>query len=315
MIIIKHAHEDGTLIYGTNKGDGVYEIAKRYGFRYFPSIKMIGIRQSRDKVANRWRIEGLAKALREAGHEVEVEIDDQHRDRATVLTDQAERLEDRAERLEGRAERHASASEAYRARADQIAERFYMGQPIIVGHYSERGARADQRRIHQAMDRSCEEHAAAQYTAAQASVVGNAAARSARPDVTARRIKTAEAELRKIQKELDGYTTRHLDGRGQPIYVFEHEAATGGRRESLEARKAQLSDQLAYDRAALAEAVAAGRYTVHSRDTIKVGDHVHNGLSWKRVVKVNPTTVAVETGYSWTDKIKYTDIRRHRSAE
>lgn len=317
MITIKHTHEDGTLIYGTVKGDGVYEIARqrKYGFRYMPSIKMIGIGQSRDKVANRWRINGLAEELRGRGYEVTVEIDDEHRDRAQVLADQAARLEERAERLEGRAEQHAAASEAARARADQIGERFYMGQPIIVGHHSEKGARADQRRMHAAMDRSVQEHHAAAYVAAQASAVGNAMARSARPDVTARRIKTAEAELRKIQKYLDGYTTRSLDGRGNPVYVFEHKAATGERRESLEAQKAQLENQLAYDRAALAEAVAAGRYVEHSKDTIKVGDLIHNGWDWKRVVKVNRTTVAVETGYSWTDKIKYTDIRHHRTAE
>lgn len=314
MITIKHTHEDGTLIYGTVKGDGVYEIARKHGFRWFPSIRLIGIGQSRDKVANRWRINGLAEALRAAGHEVEIEIDDQHRDRATVLADQAERLEERAERLEHRAERHAAASDAARARADQIGERFYMGQPIIVGHHSEKGARADQRRMHAAMDRSLSEHAEAVYAAQQASAVGNAAARSATPAVTARRIKTAEAELRKIQRELDGYTTRSLDGRGNPVYVFEHAPATGERRESLEARKAQLEDQLTYDRAALANAVAAGRYTEHNAETIKVGDYVHNGFTWKRVVKVNRTTVSVETGYSWHDKIKFTDIRRHRPA-
>ena len=315
MITIKHTHEDGTLIYGTAKGDGVYEIARRHGFAWFPSIKMIGIRQSRDQVAKRHRINGLAEALCAAGHEVTVEINDEHRDRAEVLADQAERLEDRAERLEARSERHAAASEAARARADQIGERFYMGQPIIVGHYSEKGARADQRRMHAAMDRSCEEHAAAQYAAQQASAVGNSLARSARPDVTARRIKTAEAELRKIQKYLDGYTTRHLDGNGKPVYVFEHAGATGERRESLEARKAQLEDQLSYDRAALAEAVTAGRYVEYSKDVVKVGDQIHNGFRWAKVVKVNRTTVSVETGYSWHDKIKFTDISRHRAAQ
>ena len=26
MITIRHTHEDGTLVYGTSKGDGVYEL-------------------------------------------------------------------------------------------------------------------------------------------------------------------------------------------------------------------------------------------------------------------------------------------------
>ncbi|MEU6719856.1 hypothetical protein ABZ897_51095 [Nonomuraea sp. NPDC046802] len=70
MITIRHNHEDGTLVYGTSKGDGVFEIIEKWengGFRFFPSLRMLGLRNSRDRGADRWTINAAAKALREAG--------------------------------------------------------------------------------------------------------------------------------------------------------------------------------------------------------------------------------------------------------
>ncbi|WP_344897849.1 DUF3560 domain-containing protein, partial [Nonomuraea antimicrobica] len=234
MITIKHTHEDGTLIYGTRKGDGVFEIVKKWeggGFRYFPSLRMLGLRNSRDRVADRWAINAAAEALRKAGFEVVVEIDDEHRDRAEVLADKADRLEDRRDALEAKADRHAGAASAAHNRAHQISERFAAGQPILVGHHSERGARADRKRMDQAMRKSIDENDQAQEVARRANAVGNQLRRSATPAVIARRIKTAEAELRKIPKSLDGYERRHLDHAGDPYYIENHEPAQGDYRE------------------------------------------------------------------------------------
>ena len=36
--------------------------------------------------------------------------------------------------------------------------------------------------------------------------------------------------------------------------------------------------------------------------------HVRDSIGWHRVVRVNPTTVTVETGYSWTDRIPHEKI-------
>ncbi|MFI6497107.1 DUF3560 domain-containing protein [Nonomuraea typhae] len=313
MITIKHNHEDGTLVYGTRKGDGVFEIIKKWehgGFRFFPSLRMLGLRNSRDRVADRWAINAAAKALRAAGFEVTVEIDDEFRDRAQVLEDKADRLEDRRDALEAKANRHAGKAAAAHNRADQISERFAGGQPILVGHHSERGARRDQKRMHQAMRTSITENDAAQDAATRANAVGSQMRRSATPTVTARRIKTAEAELRKIQKSLDGHTRRHLDHAGQPYYVEVQDAATGDYREMLLARKAQLENQLQYDRAQLAAAVEAGAYVEWGKHNVHIGDTVHYwGIKPRSVVKVNKATVGVESGYSWPDKVKYTDIR------
>lgn len=316
MITIRHTHAEGTLLEGSRKGDGVYEIVRQrqYGFRYMPSIRAIGIRGSRDRPARRRIINATADALRAAGHEVTVEIDDTPRDRATALADQAGRLDDRRGALESKAAKHLAACEAAFNRASRISERFAFGQPILVGHHSQRSARADQRRIEAAMRRSRTEFDVGQAASRRASAVGSAAAYSARPGVTARRIERIEADLRRIQKKLDGYTRNFRNGRGEIVYVERHDPAIGEWREELLARKAHLEDQLAYDRQQLAAAEEAGQHATYGPHNVHVGDLVDHGFGWKRVVKVNRVTVSVETGYSWHDKIRFTDIRRHRPA-
>ena len=41
---------------------------------------------------------------------------------------------------------------------------------------------------------------------------------------------------------------------------------------------------------------------------------VRDGLSWRRVAKVNAKTVSVETGYSWVDRIPFDKITEFRKA-
>lgn len=55
MITIRHTRAEGTLIEGSEKGDGVYDIVRHRGFRYFPSIGRIGITGSRDQAAQTWK--------------------------------------------------------------------------------------------------------------------------------------------------------------------------------------------------------------------------------------------------------------------
>lgn len=312
MIRIVHTHQEGTLIYGSHKGDGVWEIVRQFGFTPFHSLGMLGIRNSRDHVANRWRINGAAGALRQAGFEVEAEIDDQHRDRATVLADQADRLDDRKDALERKAAKHEAASDAAYARADQLSERFYMGQPILIGHHSEKSARADQRRMHQAMDKSCAEQREATETSRQAAAAGKEHLRRLRPGPTRRRIDTAKAEIARIDRTVNGYTRNHLKSDGKTLHYAEvHQPlADGDYKESLLARRAQLVDQVEFDEAHLAELVAERGLTIWDRSNVHIGDLVTS--NWgrnRRVIKLNPKTCTLETPkYSWDDKCAYTDI-------
>jgi len=56
----------------------------------------------------------------------------------------------------------ARSNEAYE-RQQAIGSHIPMGQPILVGHHSERGARRDQARMHNLMDRSVEEQKKAEH--------------------------------------------------------------------------------------------------------------------------------------------------------
>ena len=65
----------------------------------------------------------------------------------------ATKIEKRLDWADGRKEKSV---EAYN-RSDKLSEPFKNGQPILVGHHSEKGSRALQKKMHQAMDK-CLEH-------------------------------------------------------------------------------------------------------------------------------------------------------------
>jgi hypothetical protein len=67
-----------------------------------------------------------------------------------------EKRERRAERLRDWADGREAKGDARHADVRAIADRIPFGQPILVGHHSERGARADQKRMHAGMDAACE---------------------------------------------------------------------------------------------------------------------------------------------------------------
>lgn len=67
-----------------------------------------------------------------------------------------ERLERRAERRRQWAESREATGDAARERHHEIADRIPFGQPILVGHHSERAARADQRRLEQLRGKAVE---------------------------------------------------------------------------------------------------------------------------------------------------------------
>lgn len=66
----------------------------------------------------------------------------------------AERAELKAQRLTGYAEKRLQERNAYHRAADRYSERFANGQPILVGHHSERSARVAQKRVESAMNQA-----------------------------------------------------------------------------------------------------------------------------------------------------------------
>jgi protein-L-isoaspartate O-methyltransferase len=121
-------------------------------------------------------------------------------DEDTSLVDRAE---ERAERFEDYSDSRAQDAEQARAAVARIADGIPMGQPILVGHHSERHARKDAEKIENGMRRAVKMWETSQYWKDRAAGALRHAKYKELPAVRARRIKGLEADLRKQQKYQD----------------------------------------------------------------------------------------------------------------
>ena len=296
MITITHTHADGTLIEGSRKGDGVYDILRglRDNWRYFPSIRQIGLGQSRDKAADTYKIKRAAEALRAAGHEVTVAVDEsQRRSVAEIEADRAERAAARAGRLGERAERRGEQAQADYDRARQMAEAIPFGQPMMPDHYSYGRDRRYRDRIHTTFGRAFAGMDEARELERRAGAAeANQSYRESIP-VTLRRIEKLDAEQRLIQRRLDG--TEHPE-----VYRDEETGklrarltpATGAYRERLTVHMADIAEQLTYWHEHVKQAEADGVKVWGPGDFTK-GDFVRTRWEWAEVTRVNPKSVSI----------------------
>jgi hypothetical protein len=88
------------------------------------------------------------------------------------------RKQQRAKQLRDWADKREQKAAGEFAGADALAERFPMGQPILVGHHSEAGARRDQDRITQKMRRGIDDQAKAEDMRQRAENIEREAARA-----------------------------------------------------------------------------------------------------------------------------------------
>lgn len=157
-----------------------YDRAKSAGFKWAPKQELF--------VAPMWtpdREDLLIEWCREIGDE----------DKSLV-----DRAEERAERFEDYSDkRKTDADHAHKA-VESICEHIPLGQPILVGHHSERHARKDAERIENGMRKAVKMWEQSQYWAERAKGSIRAAKYKERPDVRARRIKGIEADKRKTER-------------------------------------------------------------------------------------------------------------------
>ncbi|MEW2306977.1 DUF3560 domain-containing protein [Streptomyces sp. NPDC006655] len=281
-IVITHTRADGTLLEGSRKGDGIFDAIRSYGWRPFRSLGCLGLTHSRDSSADRYKIDPAAKAIRELGFTVCVVINEnERRTFADAEADREERAENRAERFEDRAGSAAASSDASRQRSDQIGERFWMGQPILVGHHSEGRARRDQDRMHNAMRKSISERERADYWARRAEASGAYAEHRKDPARTLRRIEKKEAERRGVARWQRGDSNNGYSQRLSPAVVVE-----------LARRHEELSEEIGYWGSIVAQAEAEG-FKVWGADDFTKGDFVRTLGSWYEVLRVNKKTLTV----------------------
>ena len=221
-------------------------------------------------------------------------------------TSLVERAEERADRFQDYSAARAEDAEHARKAVDAIADNIPLGQPILVGHHSERHARRDAEKIENGMGRAIRMWDTAQYWKARAAGAIRAAKYKERPDVRARRIKGLESEIRVMRAR---YTP---DPKQPPIMQERWNAdrsgtegvkvphvwcSPGGRgghwvaQEDLPKLEAYYSRwiahcerRLVYERAMLAE---AGGLITARHQNIEVGGRVLVGREWYVVMRVN----------------------------
>lgn len=157
-----------------------YERVRAAGFAWAPKQELF--------VAPMWTPDREEIALELAG-----QIDDED-------TSLVERAAERAERFENYSEAREKDADRAHAAVHAIAGNIPFGQPILVGHHSERRARKDAQRIRDGMSRAVSMWATSEYWASRAAGAIRTAKYKERADVRARRIKGIEADLRKAQK-------------------------------------------------------------------------------------------------------------------
>jgi hypothetical protein len=187
-ITATYSPEDNKLrLYASTRLDAeTYARVKEAGFSWAPRQELF--------VAPKWTPQREDLALELAG-EIEAE-------EMTL----AERAALKAERLDNLAHKRRGEAESLNRHADDLSQAFYMGQPILVGHHSERKARKTKERMDSAQGKAIKAEKLANYWLYRAEGVERFANMKNNPRVRAGRIKTLLTELRDLQR---GINTAH----------------------------------------------------------------------------------------------------------
>lgn len=139
-----------------------------------------------------------------------------------------EKQQARRERLEERAEAASAASDASYASAKRIADVIPLGQPILVGHHSEKRHRRDVKRIQNGMAKSLELADKARDLERRAAAVGNAGISSDDPQAILKlKLKLEALEIRReLEKEANAAMRKSVKAfekrEGRPATQADH---------------------------------------------------------------------------------------------
>ena len=182
MMTATYCPEDNKLrLYSTSRLDQeTYARVKAVGFKWAPRQQLF-----------------VAPAWTPSREDLLLDLCDEIGDEDTSLVQRAEERSERfSEYSESRTEDADRAQKAVAAIADNIP----FGQPILIGHHSERRARRDAERIRDGMSRAVKMWDTAKYWTDRAKGALQHAKYKERPDVRARRIKGLEADQRKQER-------------------------------------------------------------------------------------------------------------------
>jgi phospholipid N-methyltransferase len=177
-----YSPEDNKLrIYPAHRLDkATYERVKAAGFRWAPKQEL-------------FVVPGWTPEREDLAEELCGEVEDED-------TSLVERAEERADRFEDHSTNRRAEADRAKAASDAISDGIPLGQPILVGHHSEKRARKDAERIQNGMRKAVRLWDLSNYWKDRAAGALSHAKYKERPDVRARRIKGLEADERKMLK-------------------------------------------------------------------------------------------------------------------
>lgn len=204
-----------------------------------------------------------------------------------------DRAELRAERFASYESRRSTEANDAREAVSAITDHIPLGQPILVGHHSERRARRDAERIEKGMRRAVHLWEAAEYWQRRAKSALQHAKYKERADVRYRRIKTLEAEVRRLEASFTPAPKVAPSTYEGKTMVWVGATARGGQwveeatlpaiRERAQRWLDHLAKRLAYEHAMLGE--QGGVATDHH--DLAVGGRVLVRQEWLTIVRVN----------------------------
>jgi hypothetical protein len=214
-----------------------------------------------------------------------------------------ERAEARQERYEERAEKALATGEALVTDARKMADIIPFGQPILVGHYSEKGDRAYRGRIDNKFRKGFETLRKAKYYEQRAESSSKAADKLFDTGATLRRIKKIEAQWRYAAAYLDQTARNKAMGLSEGVISRKY-------MEGLEVIMEKYEHEIAYWKKAIEE---HGGKVWGPADFTKDDRVVVRG-SRATIQKVNKKTITVKYDTEWMNhldvtKVPYDDLK------
>lgn len=295
-LTLTHTETEGTLLHGTSRGDGVGPVITPLGWRWSRTLGLWYVPASRGREPGWVLISSTIAQLRSAGFLLCEEIDASLADRQELEEQRAARAQQRADRLNARADREEARARAAEEARAELSEWIPFGQPVLLGHHSQRRAERDGQRLRDLHEAAVTHRRRAQAARQAAAAASASVGARHSPSTVSERIHRLEAEIRRLQRAADD------------------PAADEAFRERIEDWLARDRADLEYWSGVRRQLVDDGVATDYGPEVVRVGDSVRVGSRWYTVLRVNAKTVAVDVD-GHTGKVLWHKVLGHLRAE
>ncbi|MCA9656128.1 MAG: DUF3560 domain-containing protein [Myxococcales bacterium] len=304
-LVVRYRYGEGILLHGDTypHKDAIKKAVPKW--RWFRSMRQWGVTATRDKAMHREAVQRYADGLTKAGlPRVRVDYEapkpEDVRPMAEVFEERQARSRRRAQRASERADRLEQEAVSHYEASHDAVRNIPLGQPILVGHHSQRKHERDVQRARAAMDRSAQAQREAERARAQAHGSEAEAASRETPAFAIRRLRELATEARVLEVRLTGKAPP--DWRG----AVPRGPATGDDRSMLRTLQREVQGRIDHFRSLLEEAhVPAARVAPKPLELVITdrGEAITIKTTPKMVrVKRDGRVVSVARDHVWVPK-------------